>query len=329
MVPHVGRPHVNHVPTDPLSPAADALFRRTIGYVTIDDADYMASPSTCWTHQANLDRLRQIAAGVTPALEVQPLYFMHPAPALLDDPRVLALFLAGSWPEWITVRRQPEWARALERFCAFIRSTTIPIFAVCGSHQLVANGYAGWNAVAHMRRRREGPAPTVADEIASGASLIPRYRIGEVGAFPMVAAPGAEADPILNGLGGTRYFIEYHHDEVVESERSQLFDAVLKPARNAPAIQDRTVRFGQGAHAPVDDPEDRSDVQLLRLRSDDRVLYTSQFHPELSCGTVCSHVTGDISGKEALYFQADANGERLLHNFFCIARAFWQRTCGG
>ena len=43
MVPHAERPHGSRMSTDPMTPPAAALPRRTILYVTIDDADYMVS----------------------------------------------------------------------------------------------------------------------------------------------------------------------------------------------------------------------------------------------------------------------------------------------
>src|SRR5947208_1158109 len=66
------------------------------------------------------------------------------------DPSLLALFLSGSYTDWVEAFRQPEWQRLLDAWCALIRSTAAPILAVCGSHQLAAYAFGGWDAVGHM-----------------------------------------------------------------------------------------------------------------------------------------------------------------------------------
>jgi hypothetical protein len=66
-------------------------------------------------------------------------------------------------------------------------------------------------------------------------------------------------------------------------------------------------------------------VQLLRLVSDTKILYTSQFHPELAAAQVSGEVATSGQPGTTPYWTADNHAQKLLINFVTIAQKFWKR----
>lgn len=91
-------------------------------------------------------------------------------------------------------------------------------------------------------------------------------------------------------------------------------------------------------HGPVWQASERCRVSLLRLNRTDKVLYSSEFHPERTAQQVSGEASGAyLDGDEAhrdaehrdhpsTYWMTDAHGERLLLNFISIASAAWARV---
>src|SRR5262249_15366536 len=149
--------------------------RRTkVRFLTIDNYDRCAPGEG--GHGNNLARLGVVAEqwardnGAT--LVVDTIFFPNVTQSTLDDPDLFAIFMAGSWPEWFELKKgmgkehedqQKTFKAALTPFMSLIKSSDIPIFAVCGSHQLLAAAYAGgFSALGHMLA---DPAhPTIDDE---------------------------------------------------------------------------------------------------------------------------------------------------------------------
>jgi GMP synthase-like glutamine amidotransferase len=278
------------------------MERDRIWYVTIDEADYFApgDPRNGW-HEPNLGRLRGVATplGVT----VEPLYMADLDDARLADDRLLALFGAGSFPEWSAQMSDPAWAEQLARYGERLRTQTrVPVLAVCGTHQLVAAAFGGWRAVGHMVG--EGAAVvTVADELREGRGRIPSPRLGEVGVYPLRVPAGAARDPLLAGLPERPWFVQYHRDTVLPGH-SAGFTPLLEPD---PEREPSLWITGQEGHADPVTTAERCAVQALRHTDPDRLLYSLQFHPELP------------SGDQAV----DADGALLLANFLRLAARFW------
>jgi Hemopexin len=296
-----------NIPKTFLYPSGRA--RDHIWYVTIDDTDYFQFGYD--SHGPNLSRLQSIAE--TLGIQVDPIWMAHLTDEILADQTLLALFGAGSFPEWFTPNPSipcwPDgnvnsaWVQQLDYYCNQIRNTDVPIFAVCGSHQLVAAAFVGWDAVGHMVPSGQG-VPTVADEFRQNRSLMPLPRLGEVGIFPFRISSGKHSNPLLAGVADTSRFVEAHHDQVVSGRYHPSFEALLEPD---PDRSPDPGRPANSCHANPVSAGDRCQVQALGLTGSGRVLYSTQFHPELPSGNM------DI----------DAQSERLLLNFIDIAKGFW------
>jgi len=279
-------------------------MRDRVWYVTIDEADYFAAGDmrNGW-HATNLARLREVVEplGVT----VAPVCMADLSDARLADDRLLALFGAGSFPEWHRQASDPGWAGRLARYSALLRNTRVPVLAVCGSHQLVAAAFGNWEAVGHMAPAGASVI-TVADELREGCPRIPSPRLGEVGVFPLRIPVGAPRDPLLDGLPKRPRFVQYHRDMVL-SGRHAGFTPLLEPDPDAvPALW----LSGQEGHADPSTPDERCAVQALRLDDPTRLLYALQFHPELPSGDP----------------EVDVQGACLLTSFVRLAAGWWIAT---
>lgn len=273
-------------------------MRDLIWYVTLDEEDYLApGEERGQGHLPNLTRLRAVAE--RDGLRVAPVYMDDVTDERLTDSRLLALFGAGSFPEWSRQASDARWKARLDRYAATIRAMTVPLLAVCGTHQFVAAAFHGWEAVAHLTPRTTPPV-TIAEELADGTSRIPRPRPGEVGVFPLRRVGGTQ-DPILDGLPDALRFVQYHRDHVLPG-RHPAFTSLLEPD---PAQEPVFWLPDSEEHHNPAHPTEYAPVQLLRLDHPDRLLYTAQFHPELPSGDAA----------------VDAIGERLLRNFFALAAA--------
>lgn len=226
---------------------ADPPRRRLVLYVTIE-------PDKHWRH-GNVDGLQRLASQWRSTTYVHDLWCSDVDDALLADPHLLAVFGSGSFAEWVGYFTDAAWRARLDAWCARIRAMRAPMFAVCGTHQLVAYAHGGWGAVGHMPPPGAGPIPIALE--ADGVSRIPDPRIREAGDYAMKAYA---TDPILAGLPASPVFFESHGDEV------------LHPAP------------GGAVRLLGPDPADarpRSQVQALRYpRANGSLLYTTQFHPE-------------------------------------------------
>jgi GMP synthase-like glutamine amidotransferase len=275
-------------------------MRDLILYVTLDDEDYLRlnQPKATW-HLPNVNRLNEIAQQRD--LRVEAIYMADLTEGRLRDPRLLALFGAGSFPEWYRQVENEYWRSQLERYADLLRTTSIPMFAVCGTHQFVTAAFQGWGAVGHIMPHDAEPV-TIADELREGKGKIPVPRLGEVGIFAFRLPMGTARDPILEGLPACPRFVQYHRDTVLD-DRHPGFCLLLEPD---PETVPQFWLKDDVAHRNPTFPEDICRVQMLRLDSSKRLLYTTQFHPELPSGDP----------------DVDANGARLLNNFFTLAERF-------
>jgi len=247
-------------------------------------------------------RLQAIAEKVGVGFQVDPIWLANLRDALLEDGTCLALISAGSFPEWFLAASRPDWRQYLDNYCQQIRNTVVPILAVCGSHQLVGRAFADWDAIGHMVPTDQ-PIPTIAEELAQSVELIPKPRLGEVGVFPFQTCVGQEMDPLLTGLPNNPQFLEFHHDQVITG-RHPGFQVLLEPDPS------RSPVFwlpNDENHRNPSDVRDRCQVQAFRLKASDRVLYTTQFHPDVSANSA----------------DVDWQSEQLIKNFIGIARSFW------
>jgi hypothetical protein len=300
--------------------------RTKILYVVIDEA---ADRDAHWgEHDANVGGLKaavdafQGPSGslVVEKTDVYSLYAKAPASmrnqtALtfsIDDLRgdrdVFAIFGAGSFTEWQTYKAIPQptlagtsitYQNALDLYMAVLRGNSVPIFAVCGSHQLVAAAFNSFTALAHMND--SGSPPPATDPPPTWS------RPGEFGTYPIALAAGAAADNLLIELvrrkAGTQNmkFAIHHCDMVVNTG---LFQLLFQEDAARPASPDP----GAGSQATK-----RCHVQGMKRNydpSDDRLLYTTQFHPEMEAfGSALD----------------DGWGRALLGSFFSLATAFWRK----
>ncbi len=267
----------------------DYETRDLVLYVTIDPWDHRLRDDK-GGHMPNFSRLCQVAQGWRSEIEVEDLWMTDLTDERLSDPSLLAIFLSGSFTEWYEVFRQTVWQEQLDRLCETIRTTNVPILAVCGSHQLVARAYGGWRAIGHMSENGQAPIPISSE--ADGQFKAPDPRPSEIGVYGFhrlnTNISGA-TDPLLEGLPDAAYFVEYHRDEVLRVPKGTVF--LLSPS------------FPQGI----------SPFQALRYTTAPagRILYTVQFHPELEWWEPDPNAE-----------VASQNGARLIENFLSIAQKY-------
>lgn len=276
--------------------------RSTILYVVIDRPEDI---DLAW-HDPNVAGVRAAAATFDPSthVEVVTIGDLDGMDAASIDARwsPLAIFNAGSWSEWFQYGLDADWKRRLDGYMAFLRSTKVPIHAVCGSHQLVAAAFNGWSAVAHMND--VAPPISIATELAANPPtlLAPDPRVGEQGTYPITPTDAGSADPLVASVMAqlSAPMASLHHcDEVVDTTG---FVLLWSPDRSrAPA----TTATGQSLA--------RCDVQGMVLADPTRLLYSTQFHPEISG---FAESVGDDGGF----------GRAWLVAFFGLARAHWATT---
>ena len=182
--------------------------------------------------------------------------------------RPLAVFSAGSFTEWFMYGVDAGWRRRLDHYMSLVRTLTVPMLAVCGSHQLVAIAYNGFEAVAHMT---DAGAPVrISDELAASmpSGMWPSPRVGEEGTYPLVATTAGESDPIVRATSITPMAAAHHKDMVVETKG---FSLLFRGDESRPAATRAQSQVQQ-----------RCRVQALKLDDPSRLLYTTQFHPEMS-----------------------------------------------
>ncbi|MBK9646267.1 MAG: gamma-glutamyl-gamma-aminobutyrate hydrolase family protein [Deltaproteobacteria bacterium] len=139
---------------------------------------------------------------------------------------VLAWFISGNTAEWADYIKSTPSISQFEEI--LINNTTIPMFAVCGGHQIMSVAFGG--AIAHM-----SGCPT--DKDCEYDKTLPIT----------VLTP---SDPIFAGLPTAPEFVFWHHDEVISSPE---FSLLAKTAS----------------------------CKYQVLKHKERLIYTTQFHPEL------------------------------------------------
>lgn len=268
-----------------LSALDAAPKRRIILYATIDPAPDKPG------HEPSTSGLRRKLGSYFPTASSPPItidqwWSPEVSSAMLADPHVLALWASGSFTEWYEMGPgyRPEWRAALEAWVGRMWwESNVPIFAVCGSHQLLSGVLVGWHSVGHMTT-----GVNIAHELEYGPHLPPDPRPSERGARTLLKE--ASSDPIFNGIPLWAEFSENHADEIRDGTYSS--EAVRIMTRPAPSP-----------------PDDYSLVQALRYspqHQPDRVVYTTGFHPEV-----------DYSES------ARINGQRMIRNFVDLANQYW------
>lgn len=300
--------------------------RNLVLYVTLDGQQHRGPDGGPGAHATNFNNLCAIARDWRAGARVEHAWCPELSPAVLDDPQLLALVMAGSFTDWVEAMRQPEWLRMLDEYAALIRLTRVPILAICGSHQFVAYVYGGWDAVGHMAD--EGRTPVRASAEVDGVLRATSPRVGEVGVYAFRAE---QPDPILAGLPERMHFVEYHHDEVLLDGLPPNVHSLLGPDGVDDALQRLPYDMGPAIvapgqspvhfiHRPVATPQERCRAQLLRcdVPPAGRVFYSTQIHPEL---------TWDAPDQVAR--AANREGPILIHNFLDLADDYWRNSTGG
>ena len=241
-----------------------ALARRRVLFVVIDRPEDGPLPF----HQSNLRGVRAAVAAHDPAYEVVPVTVADLAGQDIEENhRPLCIFSAGSFTEWFVYGVDASFRSSLDAYMAFLRKTTIPVLAVCGSHQLVAIAFNGFGAVAHMTDA--GPAVRISDELAlpKPRGLWPTPRVGEEGTYPVLATQAGAFDPLVKAAGTAPLAASHHKDMVVDTTGFTLLYT---------ADEGRAPATLAGEQVKV-----RCRVQGVRLDDATRILYATQFHPEM------------------------------------------------
>ncbi len=277
-------------------PFAAKLERTRILYVVIDrPADALPED-----HAPNTRGLAVAASSYDPALQVTVVTvdeLMGMDAQTLDATyKPLAIYGAGSFSEWFMYGIDADWRGKLDSYMRLIRSTTIPMLAVCGSHQLVAIAFNGFSAVAHMTA---GPSPVrISEELSmpTPRGLWPNPRPGEEGTYPVIAASAAETDDLVRATTRAPWAASHHKDMVVDTSGFALIyqgDDGRAPATTA------------GDQVPL-----RCRVQAMRRLDPGRILYSTQFHPEMTRFDESTMTDGGF-------------GKAWMASFLRLARSWW------
>jgi GMP synthase-like glutamine amidotransferase len=208
----------------------------------------------------------------------------------------LAIIGAGSFTEWHQYGVDADWKHKLDHWMEIIRTTQLPLLAICGSHQLVAAAFNGFGAVAHMTN--DGDPVRISAELAASSprGMWPNPRVGEEGTYPVVATIAGAADPLVREMPHAPMAAAHHKDMVVDTTGFTLLyrgDASRPPATSA-GDQVRT----------------RCHVQAMKKDDPRRLLYASQFHPEMAA---FDESTGGDGGFGAAW----------VSGFLSLARKWW------
>jgi GMP synthase-like glutamine amidotransferase len=276
--------------------------RSQVMYVIIDRPED-ALPAD---HDPNLRGLSAVVAGWDPAVKIVAVTIddlLDLGEAAIDDTwSPLAIFSAGSFTEWFMYGVDFGWRRRLDHYMSLLRTLTIPTLAVCGSHQLVALAFNGFGAVAHMTNA--GKPVRIADELAASmpSGMWPSPRVGEEGTYPIVATSAAENDPVARTTSSAPMAAAHHKDMVIETSG---FTLLYRGDESRPA-----------ATRARDQVEERCQVQALKLDDPGRLLYTTQFHPEM-----CAFDESDA--------QDAGFGKSFVAAFLQQARGWWSERQQG
>jgi GMP synthase-like glutamine amidotransferase len=194
-----------------------------------------------------------------------------------------------------------EWKSRLDHWMSIIRTTTVPMLAICGSHQLVAMAFNGFGAVAHMTS--SGPPVRILDElsVSTPRGMWPTPRVGEEGTYPIATTAAAASDPLVRAIETAPMASAHHKDMVVDTSGFVLLyqgDDSRPPATRA-----------------SEQAQLRCRVQAMRRDDRSRLLYTSQFHPEMSA---FDESTASDRGFGATWVGA----------FLTLSRTWWSERSG-
>jgi GMP synthase-like glutamine amidotransferase len=136
----------------------------------------------------------------------------------------------------------------------------------------------------------------ISDELAASPprGLWPEPRVGETGTYPIAAT--ATSDPLVQAMKGLPLVASSHMDMVVDTRGFSLVyqdDGSRSPSTTAP---------GQ---AKV-----RCRVQAMKLDDPRRILYSSQFHPEMA------EFAGSTEDDQGF-------GSAWLRAFLALSRRWW------
>jgi hypothetical protein len=277
-------------------PGGDAEGRDQVLYVIIDRPE----DAQLQSHAPNIEGLRTAATAFDLTARVTPVTIADLAGidmATLDATyRPLAIFGAGSFTEWFQYGVDARWRQDVDHWMSLIRETTIPMLAVCGSHELVALTFNGFGAVAHISDR--GTPVRISEELAASPPrpMWPNPRVGEEGTYPIARTEDGADDAIAGAMPDAPMVASHHKDMVVDTTGFTVLyegDGSRSPATQA-----------------VDQAAGRCRVQATRLDDPRRLLYTTQFHPEM---TAFNESTAGDGGFGAAWLQA----------FFTNARRWW------
>jgi len=232
----------------------------TVLYVYIDRPEDADASS----HEWNIAGVRGAAAEV--GAEVEVVHARDVPRRLQTGPTPIAIFGAGSFTEWFQYGVDSSWRATLDRYFRVIRETVIPMFAVCGSHQVIAAAFNGWGAVAHMN---DGAGVPIATELVPPVKpRFPSPRVGEEGTYPVAVTEAGVDDPIVGPFASEAIIASSHHKDMVVDTRGFTLLLTGDPSRKP-----HTTADGQVAS--------RCRVQGMKLDDPSRLLYSVQFHPEI------------------------------------------------
>ena len=274
----------------------DPGARTRVLFVVIDRPE----DATIESHTPNIRGLGAAVSAFDPTAHVTSrtiadLSEMH-ADAIDATYRPLAIIGAGSFTEWHQYGVDGDWKRKLDHWMDIIRTTHIPMLAICGSHQLVAAAFNGFGAVAHMTN--DGEPVRISDELATSPprAMWPSPRVGEEGTYPIVATVAGSADPLVREMPHAPMAATHHKDMVVDTTGFTL------------------LYRGDGARAAATSASDqvraRCHVQAMKRDDPRRILYASQFHPEMAA---FDESTGGDGGF----------GVEWVSGFLALARRWW------
>lgn len=281
---------------DDALPGASSRERTTLLYVVIDRPE---DAEVDW-HSPNVGGVRRAARLLDPSASVRVVTIADlvdlDEAAIDARHRPLAIIGAGSFTEWFQYGLDPLWRRQLDHWMGLIRTMSLPMLAFCGSHQLVGAAFNGWGAVAHMND--EGPPVRISEELAlpTPRGLWPWPRVGEEGSYPLVATGAGASDPLVRGTHAAPFASLHHKDMVVDTTG---FTLLYEPDGARPS---ETTGWAQARN--------RCRVQGMRRADPARLLYSTQFHPEI---TAFDESTTTDVGFGALF----------IAEFLARARAFW------
>jgi len=177
----------------------------------------------------------------------------------------LGIFLAGSFTEWFQYGVDAEFRRTVDEIAPLLRTTQLPLLAVCGGHQLLAAAMNGLGAIAHMGTDDEHVAIGKELALATPRLLAPSPRVGQEGTYPLALTVEGKNDALFACLDRRDAWVSQHHKDMVVN-----IDGAALLATDDGARRPRTTAAHQAA----------CQVQAVRWAGRS-ACYGVQFHPEV------------------------------------------------